>query len=251
MTESKTREIRKTKYVSEAIKLAEMALAAENPIAEIVGPAGTGKTYAGRAVVQQFGAKRVAAWDGMSKHQMAVEIAAAFGLQGPGVVDRLLRQRAEPQTQGRTLIVVDEANKLSWRVLELLRYLADECNVAVLLIGTEMYERKFTDARTHSLLVQLGSRIGAKRVATQHLDRAETYAHVIRPHFGDVSDKELVTQFWTGCRRGNYREAMELAAECRRIMTTNGMQSLTPAVLELAIKWMANKGADGPAGASA
>jgi hypothetical protein len=113
--------------------------------------------------------------------------------------------------------------------------------VAVLLIGTELYAQKFSEARTRPLLLQLGSRIGAKRVAARHLDRAETYAHVIRPWLGEVTDKDLVTAFWTGCRRGNYREAVELAEECRRIMAQNGMQALTPAVLELAAKWMANR----------
>jgi DNA transposition AAA+ family ATPase len=192
-------------------------------------------------VAQHLGATRIAAWDGMSKHQMAVEIAASAGLEGSGVVDRLLRSRAEGDPSTRRLIVIDEANKLSWRVLELLRYLADECNTAVLLIGTEMYSRQFSQARTRDLLLQLGSRIGAKRIATRHLDRAETYAHIFRPVFGESADKELVTTFWSVCRKGNYREAVELSEECRRIMEVNQMQALTPAVLELAGKWMANR----------
>jgi hypothetical protein len=181
---------------------------------------------------------RVAAWDGMTRHQMLLTVADRMGIQGRGAVERLLRRGDDGERQ---LLVVDEANKLGWRVLEVLRYLADECGIAVMLIGTELYSRKFTDARTRPLLLQLGSRIGAKRVEARHLDRAETYAHVIRPIFGDLTDKELVTGFWSMCRKGNFREAMELAGECQRIMTTNEMQTLTPAVLELAGKWMANR----------
>ena len=56
-----------------------------------------------------------------------------------------------------------------------------------------------------------------------------------------MADKEIVTAFWSLCRKGNYREAVELAHECRRIMETNQMQALTQAVLELAGKWMANR----------
>ena len=59
--------------------------------------------------------------------------------------------------------------------------------------------------------------------------------------FGESADKELVTTFWSVCRKGNYREAVELSEECRRIMEVNQMQALTPAVLELAGKWMANR----------
>ena len=43
-----------------------------------------------------------------------------------------------------------------------LRYIADECGFAVLLVGTELYERQFANARTKPLLLQLGRRIGAK-----------------------------------------------------------------------------------------
>ncbi|WP_333709421.1 ATP-binding protein [Tepidimonas ignava] len=232
------KDIRETKAVKEALALADLVMASANPIGEITGPAGTGKTMAGRAVAAKLGAIRIAAWDGMTRHQLLSAVAAAIGMEGPGSADRVLRRGADAE---RVMLVVDEANKLSWRVLETIRYLADECGFAVLLIGTELYTRKFSDARTRPLLVQLGSRIGAKRAGTRHLDRAETYAHVIRPMFGDITDKELVTAFWTGCRKGNYREAVELAEECRRIMAQNGMQALTPAVLELAAKWMANR----------
>jgi len=232
------RDIRDTKVVREALALADLVLQSDNPIGEITGPAGTGKSMAGRAVADRHGAIRVAAWDGITRHQMLSSVALALGLEGAGAVERLLRRGEDA---ARALLVVDEANKCGWRVLEALRYLADECAVAVILIGTEMYERQFTSARTRGLLLQLGSRIGPKRVATRHLDRAETYTHVMRPAFGDVPDKEMVTAFWMGCRKGNFREAVELAGECRRIMAHNGLQQLTPSALELAVKWMANR----------
>ncbi len=232
------KDIRETKSVKEALALADLVMASDNPIGEITGPAGTGKTMAGRAVAAKLGAIRIAAWDGMTRHQLLAAVAAAIGMEGPGSADRVLRRGADAE---RVMLVIDEANKLGWRVLEVVRYLADECGFAVLLIGTELYTRKFTDSRTRPLLVQLGSRIGAKRAGTRHLDRAETYAHVIRPAFGDITDKDLVTAFWQSCRKGNYREAVELAEECRRIMAQNGMQTLTGAVLELAAKWMANR----------
>lgn len=235
---AKTEELRDTKVIREALALAELVLESSNPIGEITGPAGTGKSMSGRAIAARHGAVRVAAWDGITRHQMLAAVAAALGMEGAGAVERLLRRGDEAT---RALLVVDEANKCGWRVLEALRYLADECNVAVILIGTELYERQFTAARTRHLLLQLGSRIGPKRVATRHLDRAETYTHVMRPAFGEVADRELVTAFWTGCRKGNFREAVELAGECRRIMANNGLQSLTPAVLDLAVKWMANR----------
>lgn len=254
-------EIRETKAVREAVALADLVAHSTNAIGEMVGAAGSGKSMAGRAIAARFGAVRLTAWEGMSRHQFLNTLAGLLGLTGPGGAERVLRMGAcanecaptgqstlspSPSPGGgggheRRMLVVDEANKLTWRVLETVRYLADECGFAVILIGTEMYSRQFQAARTQPLLVQLGSRIGAKRMSTRHLDRAEVYAHVIKPTFGEVTDKELVTAFWTACRKGNFREAVELGEECQRLMATNGMVSLTPAVLELAGKWMANR----------
>ncbi len=235
--------IRETKFVRQALTLAEVvAGSATCPIGEVVGAPGTGKSCAARAIVARLPrAVRMVAWDGMSKFQAGREVAQALGFDGAGAVDRMLATRLDPDPATRTLLVMDEANKLSWRVLELLRYLSDECNVGVLLVGTELYSRQFASARTRDLLLQLGSRIGAKRCQFGHLDRADAYTHVIKPRFGEVADKDLVTRYWTVTRRGNLRECVELADECQRIMAANGVSTLTPAVLDVAAKWMANR----------
>lgn len=230
-------EIRETKLIKEALSLAKVVMeSATSRLGEIVGPAGCGKSTAGREVARRLQGARVCAHEGMSRHQLARAIALACGMQGTSVVDRLLAGEAE----GR-LLVIDEANKLNWRCLELVRYLADECGFAVVLIGTELYERQFSGSRTRELLLQLGSRIGAKRIRGAHLDRAETYVHVVRPWLGDVADKEILTRFWQGCRKGNHREAVELAQECRRVVHANGFAGLTLAAVEAATKWMANR----------
>lgn len=236
---------RETKYLREALAYARRTMEADNPIMEIVGETGTGKSTAARRVAETIGAARVACWDGITRHQLLREIASAFGYEGAGATDRMLTDRREPEPESRRAVVVDEANKLNWRSLEALRYLADECNVAVVLVGTELYERQFVHARTRELLVQLGRRIGAKRVRMGRLDRAETYAHVIRPLLGEVADKDVVTRFWHGCRKGVWGDAVELASECRAIMAAQDIAVLTPAVLDAAIAWSANRHAVG------
>ncbi|MFN3414503.1 MAG: ATP-binding protein, partial [Thermoanaerobaculum sp.] len=86
------REIRDTKVVREALALAQLVLESENPIGEITGPAGTGKSMAGRAVADKMGALRLAAWDGMTRHQLLVAVAQMLGIEGAGATDRLLRR---------------------------------------------------------------------------------------------------------------------------------------------------------------
>ena len=232
---------RDTKYLKEALLTAQRVMAADHPIGEIVGSPGTGKTTAAKAVAERLHGARIACWGGMTRHQLLREAAAALGIEGHGAVDKLLSDRAEADPATRRLLVVDEANKLNWRGLEALRYLADECNVAVLLVGTELYERQFVSPKSRDYLVQLGSRIGAKRCRMGLLDRAETYAHVMRPILGDVADKEVVTRFWIGARKGVWRDALELAQECRAIMEAQGVTTLTMQVLDAALAWSANR----------
>ena len=234
------KEIRDTKFVKEALSVARLALESDNPIAEITGGTGSGKSTAARRVVEVLGAKRIACWDGISRHQLLKKAAEALGIEGAGAVDRLLMDAVE-EGAARKLLVVDEANKLTWRALEALRYLADECNVAVVLVGTEFYERQFTGARTRELLLQLGRRIGAKRSRMGHLDRAETYSHILKPLCGDCADKEIVTKFWHGCRKGNWGDGMELAQECKRLMAVHELPALNAAVLDAALAWTANR----------
>lgn len=236
------KEVARTKAVREAISLARRLIDTVGaPIGEITGETGTGKTCAAAAVVHEFCATRVAAHEGMSRYQLLRRITDALEIEGPATrhID-LLAEWGERQST-RPLLVIDEANKLRWQALEVLRHLADECGFAVLLVGTELYERQFTSARTRPLLLQLGRRIGAKRHRMTRLDRAETYTHILRPAVGDVADKELITKFWSGARRGNWGDGVELAEECRQLMEINGVTSLTPAVLDAALAWSANR----------
>lgn len=232
--------IRDTKFIKEALSVARLALDSDNPIAEIVGGTGSGKSTAARRMVEVMKAVRIACWDGISRHQLLKKAAEALGIEGAGAVDRLLMEGMDPDAP-RRLLIVDEANKLNWRALEALRYLADECRVAVVLVGTEFYERQFTGARTRELLLQLGRRIGAKRARMGHLDRAETYGHILKPLCGDCADKEIVTKFWHGCRKGNWGDGMELAQECKRLMAVHELPTLNTAVLDAALAWTANR----------
>jgi len=228
--------------ITKPVKQAEVMLGllvdrGSSGIGEIVGSTGTGKTTIGRHLVQKFGGRRVCAFKGITRNTLLRAIVQQVKGGEPGNSSRWLEQLAETGQVGdqRPLLVVDEANHLRWDSLEQLRYLADECGWAVLLLGTELYLQSFDNARTKPLLLQLGRRIGAKRVSTKAMDRAETALWVMRPAFGEGLGKELVTRFWQGCRRGNWGWAVELRDSCLRIMATNGVATLTDTVLEAAL----------------
>ncbi len=234
--------IQETQFIQEALRVAQMTLKADNAIGEIVGETGTGKSTAAQRIVEKFGGVRVSCWDGINKVQLLKQVALAFGIEGAGLHTKLLTQGLpEKRRNERYLLVVDEANKLNWRCLEVLRFLADERGIAVILVGTELYERQFTNTRTAELLLQLGRRIGSKRTKMNKLDRAQCYAHVQSKMLGECLDKELISKFWHGCRKGVWGDAVELAQECQRLMRVNNLSALNEATLDAALEVFANR----------
>ncbi len=233
--------IQKTKNVQESLALASLLTETQGAaIGEIVGETGTGKTQAAHAVLKEFVGVRVACHEGMTRYQLVARMVAGLGIEGPSTRWLELLSDHQSRANHRQIVIVDEANKLKWQALEVLRYLADECGYAVLLVGTEIYEHQFNSARTRPLLLQLGRRIGAKRVRMGHLDRSDTTRYLLAPRFGEV-EKEIATRFWTGCRRGNWGEAVELAGEALRLARLNNTQTLTMPVLDAALTWFANR----------
>lgn len=234
-----------TKFVREVSALVRLLQTSRHgSIGELVGETGTGKTFTTRryAIVTGTGSFRVCAYEGITRAALLAEVSEeVFGERYKA--NRLfnaLREYAEKFEDRRPLLIVDEANKLNWKGLEALRFLADECGFAVLLVGTELYERQFGSVRTRPLLLQLGRRIGAKRVRMGSLTTGETYLHILKPVFGEV-EKAVAKNFWLNCRKGNWGEALELVEECKRICDANGLNELTPAVLEAALSWTANR----------
>lgn len=232
-------EIVETRQVRDALRMAQSVMDSleTGPIGQLVGESGTGKTRAGKALVERLGAVRVCCSQGISNKVLAAKIHAAFGGEKtPGSANTLVG-KLEAIVAGK-LLVVDEANHLRWQQLELLRYLADEAGMGLILVGTDLMDRPFKDGRTATYLAQLASRIGAKRVRFERLTALEEVAgYMIQPHFGKV-DKATATAFHKQAK-GYWRDAAELAAACRRVMEAQGLNKLSAVVVEAAANWMA------------
>jgi len=207
------------------------------PIGQIVGEPGTGKTWASKWLAQELDAVRVCCAHGITDKALAIKLHTAFGgvqLQGSATT---LLAKLEHLTADR-LLIVDEANHLRWQQMEMLRYLADEAGMALLLVGTDLMDRPFRDGRTATYLAQLSSRIGAKRVRFEPLTNLDDAAgYMIQPHFGRV-DKATAKAFHKQAK-GYWRDAAELAAACRRVMDAQSLTNLSVAVVEAASNWMA------------
>ena len=232
-------EIVETRQVRDALRMAQSVMDSleTGPIGQLVGESGTGKTRAGKALVERLGAVRVCCSQGISNKVLAAKIHTAFGGEKtPGSANALVG-KLETVVSGK-LLVVDEANHLRWQQLELLRYLADEAGMGLILVGTDLMDRPFKDGRTATYLAQLASRMGAKRVRFERLTALEEVAgYMIQPHFGKV-DKATATAFHKQAK-GYWRDAAELAAACRRVMEAQGLTKLSAVVVEAAANWMA------------
>lgn len=227
------KEYAQTPSMKKALALAQLLRQAEDAaIGELTGPTRIGKTAAGKHIAAQPRTVRICGYQGISPFKLAKTLKQTLALAGhDGPVEDY---PASVPGEGRPLLVVDECNKANWATLEALRYLADECGYAVLLIGTELYSRQFVDARTAPLLQQLNDRIGGKRVVMAPMDRAETLVHVLRPRFGEV-DLKVATAFWQASRKGFWGPAIELAETCRRVLDANGLSTLDAQVLNSAL----------------
>lgn len=228
-----------TRHLRDALNMAHSIQGSleTGPIGQIVGEPGTGKTWAGKWLARELGAVRVCCSHGISNKALIVKLFEAFNGEGlPGSANSLLG-RLEVIASSR-LLIVDEANHLRWQQLELLRYLADEAGMGLLLVGTELMNRPFTDGRTATLLAQLASRIGAKRVRFEHLTTLEDIAgYMIQPHFGTVD--KATAQAFARHAKGYWRDGAELAAACKRVMQTQKIETLSAVIVEAAANWMA------------
>jgi DNA transposition AAA+ family ATPase len=227
-----------TLAVQQALRLAQTLLEADSSrVGKIDGKPGTGKSTIAHYLVQQLGAVRVCAYPGMTTKNLMLDLCMALGLDVSGGTAATQIARLRPQVSNR-LVIVDEANHLKWPQLEGLRFLADEAGMALLLTGTDIMNRQFRTPQTGVYLAQLASRIGAK---TLHLTRMrridEGQAYILQPLFGQV--ERAAAKRFMQVSQGFWRDSIELARACQRLMAPTGLTQLTLEIVDTAAVWMA------------
>ena len=216
-----------------------------NHIGLLLGEPGTGKTVASQWLTTQLPqAHRFCCYANISKKQLLVDLALATGLQNQTsyVYDTVMGWMLK-HANGHTYII-DEANHLSWRHLEALRFLTDEANATVVLVGTELLTHTLKDRRTATYLAQMNSRIGAKTVNflpipddDMGMAQIATY-FLVGERFGIQKPKASVAKSFHKACSGYWRLAVELADTCERLMKQQNLSELSREIIESAAVYL-------------
>jgi len=232
------KDIIKTEQIDSVYKMAKTILnsTSSGMIGQIIGEPGTGKTWATKFLEKELAGIRICAHQGSSIKGIVSELFHKINGHIEAGSKEVLLNRLIPMVS-KKLVIVDEANHLRWQQLEILRYLADEGNMGLLLVGTDLLTRHFHDGRTAILLAQLSSRIGGKRIKFSALSSLDEFTgYILQPRFGDI-DRTTAKVFFSHCK-GYWREAVELAEGCQRILEIQKLNKLNKDVVTVAASAM-------------
>lgn len=226
----------KTPYITAAINLVDtVKKQSDCRMGSIMGVPGSGKTEISRYLQTTFNAIRLCAYTGIGRRKLIQDLALVLGHANPtaGSVDGILSWIGNTIPPD-TLILIDESDCLSWKHLEIFRWLADECGISIILFGTEILERTFADPRSGAYLARLSRRIGTKRVTIKPFSMDEVAAYIVTPYFSEIT-KTAITLFYKSCG-GIWGEGVELVRACRDIATQKLEKKLTQEIVREAVE---------------
>ena len=173
------------KYISEIARLCHT----QGKIGVCVGRAGLGKTVAVKKYTQEFlDSILIESDSGYTAKSLLKEIHRRLGLSGKGSVYDLMGEVVRKLNQSGRLLIIDEAENLPYRALEITRRIHDKTGVGVLLIGRgillenlkgynnqydQLYSRVKYTKIIDSLLIQ--DVIKILEIIEQNTELAETY----------------------------------------------------------------------------
>ncbi len=120
----------------------------------VKGTAGLGKTAAAKHFCRERPeAAYILYIDGYSYNMMASSIARTLTGIKAGSLSRNIELIKEATSMERRLVIIDEADKMPSKIIELLRAINEECELPILLVGEEsLYNKMAEKARRYSRL---------------------------------------------------------------------------------------------------
>ncbi len=188
----------------------------ENEIGVIYGQSGTGKTEAVKSYAKANpGVILIEADPGCTARSLFSDLSKRLGLEGRGSIHGMLEEAVEKLNGSGRLIIMDEAESLPLRALELLRRLHDKAGVGVLLVGMPRLLANLRGERGE--LLQLYSRVGvAAKLEPLTEDDTKQILSAIFPNINGLS------KAFHAESRANTRTLVKLISRARKLAELNG-----------------------------
>lgn len=205
----------------------------ERDIGVAVAEAGSGKTVAAAAYAEEHpDALFIEVGPEFSAKPLAQEVARALSLDTRGTLYGVMRRVYERLKDSGRLLIVDEAESLPVRGLELVRRIHDKTGVGVLLVGLdELLEVLSASEREFK---QLWSRVGLKAKLPGQLSEEDTRALVRATLPARGSDAEAIAQAAREAGATGARTLAKLLRRAASVAEMNDLDGVTPAVIEKA-----------------
>jgi DNA transposition AAA+ family ATPase len=187
-------------------------------LAMLTGPAGRGKSAAAERYASQTAAVYIAPMCVRTPLMVLRDICFELAALKPGRTDGCLELISDEMERNRRLVMVDEADLLEMRTLEMLRNLNERTGCPVLLIGED----------------GLISKVESRRRISSRLRRRMTFGPVTQADmmvfFKNALDQELSPETVKVLHRasgGDWRPILKMALDIERAMTASSLKKIT------------------------
>ena len=195
----------------------------------LTGDAGCGKTTALKDFAKAHPSVILIEADhGYTAKALFDELCAELGLDDRGSLHQKLVRIVNKLKDSGRLIIIDEAEHLPYRALELIRRVHDKAGVGIALCGMPRLEKNVQGDKNH--YAQLNSRISAPCRA-KLLDNADIKAY-IESRFANYEDN-VIEHCAKTCRR-NFRLLSHLVMWGQELMRKNARDTLDNEIIDSA-----------------
>ena len=203
-----------SKQVREVISIAHTG----SVIGLIYGPAGIGKTVSVQEYVKEKGGFLITADVSFTMKGMVEELAEKCGVIAKGTVREVTKRLIQFLKNTGRLIIVDEAQFLPIKAVEILRKIHDETGCGLVLVGMpRLYNQMM--GRGSEIYAQLFSRVGIRRYITNvQLEDVERIARQVIPTNGKAPIKWLYNK---ARQDGAYRSMIQNLWLAQRLAKKN------------------------------
>lgn len=195
----------------------------------VCGDAGVGKTEAVRNYAKrQSSVILIEAHLGYTARNLFQELHKRVGYDGtPGSINKLFNDIVDKLTDSGWLIIIDEAEHLPYKALELLRRVHDKAGVGVVLCGMPRLVSNLRGKKGE--YAQLYSRVGTYRALEKLTE--EDVAKLVKQALPD--NEALAPVFLTECG-GNARVLTKLLNRTIRLQTLNNKRTVNAELIRQA-----------------